>query len=467
MFKLSLREIRFHPSRYLATVIAVGLSVGFLVLVSVYTATEGAAQGMEGIAVDATKWLLWTFAGIAALTGIMVISNTFTILLTQRQRQLGLLRAIGATTGQVLLATGIEALLIGLIGDLLGLVLGISLGAAFAGFTGALANGLVIGWSEIYLELFLGLLLTLIAAIAPCLRAAHVAPMAALQVVPTATARKFGVIARSIVAGLFALVGIVMVLPVFSFNQNALLFAVAASFCFAVTLLVAAPLYLKPILWLLAKLVSPLSPVVRLAAGNVIRNPRRTTATATALLLAVTIIITLQVGVTSGREFVIEELSKRVGSDPMLIQAINQAFDALLIGATALTAVAVLIALVGVANTLILSVIERTRENALLRALGLQTGQLKKMMLIEALLIAVVGAVVGILAGLFFAWLGVTAIANMLAFDLGHGIDIPLRTDWLYTVGLIAACALAAALASIIPGRRAAKASPVEALAVV
>jgi len=131
---------------------------------------------------------------------------------------------------------------------------------------------------------------------------------------------------------------------------------------------------------------------------------------------------------------------------------------------TALLAVAVLIALVGVGNTLTLSVIERGRENAILRALGFRRGQLRTMLLVEALLLALVGGLVGIIAGAFFGWLGAHGMISQVT---GEGITMPLvfSIDWLQTLAMIGVLFLAAALASILPGRRAAKASPVEALA--
>jgi putative ABC transport system permease protein len=122
--------------------------------------------------------------------------------------------------------------------------------------------------------------------------------------------------------------------------------------------------------------------------------------------------------------------------------------------------VAVLIALVGVSNTLGLSVIERTRESALLRALGLQTRSLRLMLLIEALLLAGVGVLVGIGAGVFFGWLGSTALIAMT-----DGAEPRLAVDLPLTLGMVVVAVVAAALASILPGRRAAQASPVEALA--
>lgn len=120
---------------------------------------------------------------------------------------------------------------------------------------------------------------------------------------------------------------------------------------------------------------------------------------------------------------------------------------------------AVLIALVGVSNTLGLSVIKHTRESALLRALGLQTRSLRLMLLIEALL-AGVGVLVGIGAGVFFGWLGSTALIAMT-----DGAEPRLAVDLPLTLGMVVVAVVAAALASVLPGRRAAQASPVEALA--
>ena len=139
--------------------------------------------------------------------------------------------------------------------------------------------------------------------------------------------------------------------------------------------------------------------------------------------------------------------------------AMESVLNVLLAITTALLGVAVLIALIGVSNTLGLSVLERTRESALMRALGLQARSLRLMLLIEALLLAVVGVAVGVVAGIYFGWLGATALAKQVAADVRLVVDLPL------TLGMVVVAILAAALASVLPGRRAAKASPTEALA--
>ena len=123
-----------------------------------------------------------------------------------------------------------------------------------------------------------------------------------------------------------------------------------------------------------------------------------------------------------------------------------------------LLAVAVLIALIGVANTLSLSVIERTRESATLRAIGMTRGQLKRSLAVEALLISLGSGVVGLIIGNLFAWLGSYVMFSQ--FD-----QVRLTVDWGMTGIILAVAAVSALLASVFPARRAVRTPPVEALA--
>lgn len=123
-----------------------------------------------------------------------------------------------------------------------------------------------------------------------------------------------------------------------------------------------------------------------------------------------------------------------------------------------LLAVSVLVALVGVTNTLSLSVIEQTRENGLLRALGLSRRQMQRMLALEAIYVALTSAVVGVVLGVFFGWAGVLA----LPLEVDRVIVV---IPWLQILGVMAVAILSAIVASWLPGRRAARTSPVEALA--
>jgi putative ABC transport system permease protein len=120
-----------------------------------------------------------------------------------------------------------------------------------------------------------------------------------------------------------------------------------------------------------------------------------------------------------------------------------------------LLAIAVLIALIGVGNTLSLSVLERVRENSLLRALGLGRSGLRAMLAIEALLMAGVAAVLGIVLGTTYAWFGVKAVSQGV-FETAPGITIP----WMQIVLILVVAALAGLAACVLPARRAARISP-------
>jgi putative ABC transport system permease protein len=123
-----------------------------------------------------------------------------------------------------------------------------------------------------------------------------------------------------------------------------------------------------------------------------------------------------------------------------------------------LLGLAILIALLGITNTLSLSVLERTRESALLRALGLTRGQLRGMLLTEALLMALLGVGIGVALGMGFGW----AIVDGFTKSAGGGVlSVPAQRIALY----VAIGAVAGVAAAVLPARRAARASVVLAMA--
>ena len=140
-------------------------------------------------------------------------------------------------------------------------------------------------------------------------------------------------------------------------------------------------------------------------------------------------------------------------------QSMQQVIDMVLAVVIGLLAIAVIIALIGVANTLSLSVLERRRESATLRAIGLSRRQLRSTLAIEGMLIAGVGAVVGVILGLGYGWMGAVVV-------LGSFAEIHLTVPWLDLAVLVVVALAAGLLASVLPARSAARTSPVEALAV-
>lgn len=137
---------------------------------------------------------------------------------------------------------------------------------------------------------------------------------------------------------------------------------------------------------------------------------------------------------------------------------ITQVLDVLVLVTTALLGVAVVIAVVGIANTLSLSVVERQREHALLRGLGLTRRQMRTMLLSEGVLLAVVSAVIGLGLGLLYAWLGVQTV-------LPEETEVRLGVPWARLALILGVALLAGLLASVLPARRAARVTPAEGLA--
>ena len=124
----------------------------------------------------------------------------------------------------------------------------------------------------------------------------------------------------------------------------------------------------------------------------------------------------------------------------------------------ALLGLAIVIAILGIINTLALSVIERTRELGLLRAVGLERGQLRRMVTLESIAIAVLGAVLGIAAGVLFG----VALKRTFA-DTGITVlSIPVMQLAIFLV----VAALVGILAAVFPARRAAKLNILDAIAI-
>ncbi|GAA4725013.1 FtsX-like permease family protein [Nocardioides endophyticus] len=119
-----------------------------------------------------------------------------------------------------------------------------------------------------------------------------------------------------------------------------------------------------------------------------------------------------------------------------------------------LLGIAVVIALIGIGNTLGLSVLERGRENALLRALGLTRRQLRATLAAEALLLSVVATVLGTVIGVAFAWVAVQALVQR-AVDAA-----PVVLPWGQLAAVIVVAGVAGLVSALLPARRAARVTP-------
>ena len=577
-------------------------------------AEEQAVAIQEGLAFFNT--FLLSFAAIALFVGTFTIANTFRIIVTQRTKELALLRALGASARQVNQMVLIEAFVIGILASIAGIAAGFGLAALLK--VGLEAFGIALPTAPATLQprtivvaLVVGVGVTVISAFLPARRASRVPPIAALREDLVAQPRK-ALTTRAIVGSAVTALGLaVLFFGLFvslEVGPPAILYVGIGAGVVFIGVSILSPIIARPVArvigWPFAKLYKIPG---KLAQENAIRAPRRTSATAAALMIGVTLVTLASVMAASIRQTVDEiiggnieaelvirstsdfdptasftaDLADRATRDESVAEVsriqtgaalfnesetlitgiesnyadffppetsegrlapgpgevvIDQAIaetNQLLIGSdlqlafeatgtttftvvgtasgatwtdviaisqedwienyevesdsqvfirtasgftpeesqnrlaalsedvptaqvqtldelqsdaeqginqllnliTGLLALAVIIALIGVTNTMTLSVFERTREIGLLRAVGLTRRQTRRMVRAEASIIAVFGAVLGVVIGLFFAW----AILQALRDEGFTAFVVPVGTLalWIIVTGLL------------------------------
>lgn len=244
---------------------------------------------------------LLAFAAISLFVGIFIIANTFTMLVAQRTRELALLRAVGASRGQVVRSVLTEALLVGAVASLGGLAAGIGIGAGMQALTGAFfpgmpSGGLVVAPVTVAVPLLVGTVVTLVSALLPALRASRIAPVAAMSSGDRPATQK-SLIIRNAVGGVIAGGGLGLVGYGASLGGDSGRMAVGAGAGTAlVGLFLLLPLLSRPVVALAGPLLRGTAGTAgRLAQQNAVRNPRRTAATAAALTIGLTLVSSLTV----------------------------------------------------------------------------------------------------------------------------------------------------------------------------
>ncbi|MFC7878570.1 ABC transporter permease [Isoptericola sp. NPDC057391] len=614
---------------------------------------ESVASAMTGGENVMFTLFVLVFAAVALLVAALVIANTFQVLVAQRTRTLALLRCVGADKGQLRRSVLFEAAVLGLLSSAVGLVAGVGLGQAALTIGRGMDLGVplpatvTITPAVVLIPLAVGTLVTLVAALSPARAATRVAPLEALRPADAPSAARGAGRVRLVLSILVSVIGFALLgggVAMSTVGQEpttGLLLGVAGGALSFVGVLVGSVFWLPRVVALAGRLVGMSGPTARLAAANTLRNPRRTAATSTALLIGVTLVGMMSTGAASARVTMDSELDSRypvdvtvstdLSSDPTSVAAgdatvtpvpsalagtvgdvtgvsgvvetpataatvtgdgvdeglaltvrgvtpddaasamrstemveplakgtavvpedvadvwgvsegqrltltgpdgtldvtaaiteladsgllvvpddlasldadapvtslwvglddptdaaavvpsiqdavadteapadvvgaaveragFQQVIDTALGIVVGLLAAAVVIALIGVANTLSLSVIDRRRESATLRAIGLSKGQLRGMLAVEGLLIALVGAVLGVLLGLVYGWAGAAAA-------LGWAGSPVIVVPWRDVLVMLVVAAVAGLVASVAPARTAVKTSPVEALA--
>jgi putative ABC transport system permease protein len=257
-------------------------------------------QDAVGQVLDFLNIFLLVFAAIALVVGTFLIINTFSILVAQRSRELALLRALGASRRQVNRSVLMEAAIVGLAGSTLGLLggwgLAVALKALFAQFGLDLsATPLVFSLRTVLVAYAVGIVVTLVAAYLPARRASRIAPVAAMRddvALPEASIRR-----RMIVGAVLGVIGIgLMVAGLAGSGGTGAALVGIGIFGILIAVALMSPVLGRPVLHALGTAYRRMFGTVgNLATENALRNPRRTAATASALMIGLTLVSTMSV----------------------------------------------------------------------------------------------------------------------------------------------------------------------------
>ncbi|MDR6974924.1 putative ABC transport system permease protein [Streptomyces sp. 3330] len=290
----------------------------------VQTAKETADANRESVGsfLDVMKYAMLGFAGIAFLVGIFLIINTFSMLVAQRTREIGLMRAIGSSRKQVNRSVLAEALLLGVVGSLLGVGAGVGIAVGLMklmGMTGMnlSTEDLTVAWTTPVVGMVLGVVVTVLAAYLPARRAGKVSPMAALRDAGAPADAKAGAV-RAVIgllltgAGGF---GLYLAAAADKAAEGSLWLGLGVVLSL-IGFVVIGPLLAGAVVRVLGAIVlRAFGPVGRMAERNALRNPRRTGATGAALMIGLALVACLSVVGSSMVASATEELDKSVGTD--------------------------------------------------------------------------------------------------------------------------------------------------------
>ncbi|MFJ8725695.1 ABC transporter permease [Streptomyces sp. NPDC093269] len=290
----------------------------------VQTAKETADANQKDVEsfLSVMKYAMLGFAGIAFLVGIFLIINTFSMLVAQRTREIGLMRAIGSSRRQVNRSVLTEALLLGVTGSVLGVGAGVGIAVGLMKLMGSMGmhlstSDLTVAWTTPVAGVVLGVVVTILSAYLPARRAGKISPMAAL--------RDAGAPADARAGRIRALIGLLLT----GAGGYCLYLAAAADkatdgslwlglgvVLSLIGFVAVGPLLAGGVVRALGAVVLRIfGPVGRMAERNALRNPRRTGATGAALMIGLALVACLSVVGSSMVASATDQLDKSVGTD--------------------------------------------------------------------------------------------------------------------------------------------------------
>ena len=295
--------------------VVAALPAGLEALTGTQLADEQASDLEEGIGFLNT--FLLVFASVALFVGAFIIFNTFSILVAQRTRELALLRALGASKGQVTRSVLLEAVVVGGIASAIGLGAGIGVAIGLQALFSAFGAGLpsatpVLELRTVIAAFAVGIIITAVAALLPARRAAKVPPIAAMRDAATPDRSLF----RQTVGGLVLTVAGAALMAVGLTGGELSVLGIGTVLAFLGIALLS-PLISRPVTGALGMLFARRLPG-KLGRQNSLRNPRRTASTAAALMIGLALVAAVGVLGSSLKDSIRKIASTAIGAEFVL-----------------------------------------------------------------------------------------------------------------------------------------------------
>jgi putative ABC transport system permease protein len=465
-------SVRTPLREHLPSVLVAALSAAFgvgLLQVTGFMAAVIAGDDVTGSSRTAGIMLsivAIVFIVIAVYVSAIITANTFATIVAGRARSIALLRLLGSSAGTQRRAIASEGLFVGVVGTVIGSLVGT--GAAIGLARIAVGTGLVPEtaygfWDPVLILPVIGVILTTwTASWVGSRRVLNVTPLQALggseelsrEEVVRRPGRNILALVGVILGGMFLAVGILVGLA----NPAGVLIGLIGGIVSFTGIVLAADRVMPPALRLVGRLLGK-SAAARLAAENALRHPQRSSRATIGLVIGVTLLMTFGVAMATWQQI----LEAANAAQPGLYQGVDEVVTAMVTIFSILIGFSGVIAGVGLVNNLSLSVLQRTRELGLLRALGFSVQQLRRMILSESAQLTLTAVVLGIVLGGFYGWAGAQSMLGSI--NGAPGLVFP-AVPWVILAVVIVGGAALTAIASWAPTRRATRVSPITALSV-
>jgi putative ABC transport system permease protein len=463
---------RFSVREQFSSILVATLSTAFGV--ALLQVTAALALTIEGDSVTGQSHTVpillgivaFVFIAIAVYVGAVVTANTFATIIAGRTRTIALLRLIGSSASAQRRSVAREGLIVGLVGAVVGTLLGtgLSWGLVSVGVATRSIPSEPFSYTQPQLVLpIVGVVLTTwLASWIGSRRVLVVTPMqaigAAQELSREETTNRKGRNAAAITLFVIGIALLILGMLVGLVSPLGVLVGIVGGMLSFSGLVLGAHLVMPPALRLVGRAFGR-SAAARLAAENAVRYPERSSRTTIGLVIGVTLVTMFAVAIGGYEQMVHAAQAQQ----PEVYQGVDAELGITVGVFSILTGFSALIAAIGMVNNLSLSVLQRTRELGLLRALGFTARQVRGMILAESAQLTAAAVLVGLVLGVFYGWAGAQSLLG--GIQGSHGLVVPVF-PWL-VIGIVVVAAVALTLiASVAPSRRATRVAPVVALAV-